>query len=177
MMDEIEAHRELNTHINNYFSIEFVAIPPDFDISNFLSLREQAGIFKFEEVDLDQVRKIAEGVKYSPVFAVMNNALLSASSCMYFLSVLNDLGLILKSIHNPMRMNGNDYKHFIETYEAPNRSLHIRGQRVKTLNFIIVNIFPMMSQNVIDEAFEIAQNLQKYQSEVDQKIDSLGSLE
>lgn len=31
--------RELNMQVKNYTMIEFVAIPPDFDISNYLTLR------------------------------------------------------------------------------------------------------------------------------------------
>lgn len=165
-----------NRRIENYFSIEFVAIPPDFDIVNFLSLREQAGIFKFKKVDLGQVKKIAMGVQHSPVFAVMNNTALSPSSCMYFLSIVNELGLVLKSIHNPMRKAASDYMDFIEHYEE-GRGAYIRGQEVDRLNFIIVNMFPMMAGDVIDESMTIAQNLQKYQAEVEENMKSIGNLD
>ena len=174
----LDAFRELNTIVETtYTAVEFVAVAPDFDVTNYLSLREGAGIFKFNKVNLYHVIKIADAVKHSPVFATMNNALLSASSCMYFLSIVNELGLILKSIHNPMRMDGSKYTEFIKQYEKTNESyIYIRGQEIKHLNFIIINLFSMMNQNVINEAFETAQSLQQYQTEVDEKINSIGKL-
>ncbi len=167
---------EQTPHIENYFSVEFVAIPPNFNLSSFLSMREQAGIFKFKDINLSQVKKIAMGVQHSPVFAVMNNSLLSPSSCMYFLSIINELGLVLKSIHNPMRKTSYDYQNFIEEYEK-GHGAYIRGQSVDRLNFIIVNIFPMMSGDIIDESMTIAQNLQQYQIEMNDELKTIPNLD
>ena len=167
----------VSTRVDNYFTVEFVAIPPDFDLESHLLMREQVGITEFKDVDIGSVKKIAMAVTHSPVFAVMNNALLSASSCMYFLHILNELGLILKTIPNPMRMIGDDYKNFIKRYEARNSHIYIRGQDANRLNFIIVNLFPMMEGNVINEVMEIAQNLQKYQVDMEENMKSIGNLD
>ena len=163
---------EANSIIDNYFTVEFVAIPPDFDISNYLSLREQAGIFgDFKNVNLSQVRKIADGAKFSPVFSVLNNSSLSIDSCLYFLYVINELGLIVKSIHNPVRTSASSYKDFLEWHNnADGDYMYIRGQTTKRINIVIVNIFPLMNQNVITEAMEIAVKLQEYQLEVDTNL-------
>lgn len=166
--------------VDNYTALEFVAIPPDFEIENYLTLRESAGIFKYKEVDLEQVKKIAMGVKYSPVFSILNNALLSPSACMYFLSVVNELGLVVKAIHNPMRMSGDDYKRYIDTIENDRTtSIGIRSQIVmkNNLNFVIVNIFPLMSEGVINEAMEIAQKLQTYQTDVAESFADIGKID
>jgi len=173
-LDDKQEVRELNIKVENYFSIEFVAIPPDFNLESYLSMREQVGITEFKDVDIGSVKKIAMAVTHSPVFAVMNNALLSVSSCMYFLHIINELGLVLKTIPNPMRMSGSDYKYFIKNHEQRGKhDIYIRGQEVNHLNFIIVNLFPMMEGDVITEAMTIAQNLQKYQAEVDEKLKSI----
>ena len=132
----------------------------------------------FDKVNLNQVKKIAMGVQYSPVFAIMNNALISPSSCMYFLAIVNELGLVLKSIHNPMRTNVYDYKNYIETFEkSQGRRINIRGQDVTRLNFIIVNIFPMMADNVIKESMDIVHNLQEYQKTVDDKLKTISRID
>lgn len=172
----IEEHGEQHHIVENYFTVEFVAIPPDFDISNFLSIREQGGMFgDLEHVNISQVRKIADGVKHSPVFSILNNALLSIDSCLYFLNVVNELGLVVKSIHNPIRSTRSDYKRFLKYYNeyGGKNVIHIRGQDVKRINIVIVNIFPLMSQKVIDEAIGIAGKLQEYQTEVDENIKNL----
>ena len=48
---EVQLDRR-NEAVENYMTIEFVAIPPDFEILAYLSLREQAGIFKTEFVNV-----------------------------------------------------------------------------------------------------------------------------
>lgn len=170
--DHPEEYRELSTRIDNYFTVEFVAIPPDFDISNYLSLREQVGIFgDSKNVNLNQVRKIADGVKHSPVFSILNNALLSIESCLYFLYVINELGLVVKSIPNPVRKSASDYKDFLTWYnQADGHYMHINGQDVKRINIVIINIFPLLTQNVIEESMNIATKMQEYQQEVDSNL-------
>jgi hypothetical protein len=175
-----EADRnELQLYVENYFMIEFVAVPPDFDIGNYLTLREHVGVFEHEDVVLDQVKKIADSVKFTPVTCLLNNALLDPRVGMFLLSIFNELGLILNSIPNPLRKSMENYKEFLDRYSNNTKqkySTYIRGQEAKTINIVIVNLFPMMNQHVIDEAMKIAKKLQKYQAEVDEKIASIGKL-
>ena len=42
--------------------------------------------------------------------------------------------------------------------------------------FTIINIFPMMNDDVISEAMSIAAKLQEYQVEVDEKIEALDNI-
>ena len=174
-LDNEQDFRELNTLVKNYFTVEFVAIPSDFDISSYLSLRESAGIFgDFKEVNLSQVKMIMMGIQNSPVFAVLNNTMLSPSSCMYVLSVLNDLGLVIKSIHNPIRKDRDDYKEFLKRFERNNGQFtYIRGQEMERINFVIINVCLMMSDEIIGEAMEIAIKTQKYQKELDSKLEKI----
>lgn len=168
------AHREAAYKVENYHTVEFVAIPPDFDIMSYLSLREQAGIFKHKNVNTKHLKVIAEGVKSSPVFAMMNNTRISPVTCMYFIKVLKELGLVLKSIHNPLRESLDRFMEEVD--EHKHDYVYVGGQSVKRINFTIVNIFPMMNKDIIDEAMTIAQKLQEYQTELDEKLKTIKAI-
>jgi hypothetical protein len=166
--------------VENYFLVEFVSVPPNFDISNFLTLREQVGQFDINQVELNQIKKIADAIKFSPVVSLLNNALLNPVAGFYLLSVLDELGLVVKSITNPLRKSGEEYKRFIKRYNENSKEgylTYIRGQETKRVNIIIINLFQMMNQNVIDESLKIANDLQKYQIEVDKKLKEIGNLD
>ena len=162
-----------NERVKNYVTIEFVAIPPDFDILNYLSLREQAGVFKHQRVNKKHLEIIAEGVKSSPVFAMLNNIRIDPTSCLYFLKVIHELGLVLKSLYNPMR---EQIDHYLEQMDEREGRVYIRGQMAETVNFVIINIFPMMNDEVINESINIAGQLQKYQTEVEETLNSIGNI-
>ena len=162
-----------NERVKNYVTLEFVAIPPDFDIMNYLSLREQAGVFKTKRVNLKDLQVIAEGVKASPVFAMLNNIRIEPATCLYFLKVIHELDLVLKTLYNPMR---DHIDQFLEQFDEQSGSVYIRGQRAETVNFVIVNMFPMMNDDVINEAMQIATKLQAYQVEVDDKIAAMDNI-
>lgn len=171
---------ELSIYLKEYFMVEFVAVPPDFDINNYLTLREQVGQFDNEKIMLSQVKKIADAIKFSPVTSLLNNALLDPRVGMYLLSILDELGLILKSIPNPLRRGSIDYKTFLDRYsnnQEAQRPTHIRGQEAERVNIVIINLFPMMNQQVINEAMDIAHKLQEYQTEVDKKMKGAKNLD
>lgn len=163
-----------NEIVENYMTLEFVAIPPDFDIMNHLSLREQGGIFESTHVNLKHLNIIADGVKSSPVFAMLNNIRIHPATCLYFLKVIHELELVLKTLYNPMR---DHIDRFIAHFDNYASSPYIKGQRVgTTINFVIVNMFPMMNDDVINESMEIAMKLQSYQTGMDEKIKSMNNI-
>lgn len=171
--DDIEIeHSRAGMRIDNYHCVEFVAVPPDFDIFNYLSMREQAGIFEAKNINLKQLQAICEGVKYSPVFSILNNTRLQPVTCMFFIKVVKELGLVLKTIHNPLRQRIDNYIQYFDE-ESSYDYVHVSGQEVKRLNITIVNIFNMLSDDVISEAMGIAKKLQEYQLEVDEKLNSI----
>lgn len=152
---------------NNFVILDFVAIPPNFDISSFLSLREQVGISRYREIDLEQVKIMAEGIKHSPVLAVLNNHRMKSGACLYLLSIIEELGLVVKSIDNPIRRSFQQYENYLKN----------RGPKSHGLNIIIVNIFPLLGDNIIEESLEIAKKLQSYQNELDESIDKVANLD
>lgn len=166
--------------IDNYTMVEFVSVPQEFDIDNYLTFHEQMGLFDIKGIHLKQLKHIAEAIKYSPVVALMNNSVLEPVVGFYLLSILDELNLILKSIPNPLRRSRVEYKTFIEDYtENKDQGVfsYVREQEVKFINIIIVNIFPMMSEDVISEAAKNSRDIQKYQDEFDEKLKGIENLD
>lgn len=164
-IDDPEDHRELNTFVKNYVMAEFVAVPPDFDCVSHLTMREQVGMFSIKHVNMDQVKVISGAVASSPVFSTMNNATLDPYSCFFYLQLLGELNLVLKKIDNPLRRSQEEYKKFAERWRN-NRRTYVRGQDIERISFLIVNIVPLMGQNIIDEAWGALDELKKYQDEI-----------
>jgi len=93
--------------------VEFLAIPPDFDIDNFLSIPESVGRFPVKGVKKDQLVLITHSIKESPVF-VLTNALESVLiSCVNLLSILQELGEKIQTVSNIKRDNM-FYKDFLQ---------------------------------------------------------------
>lgn len=161
--------------INNYTLIDFVAIPPTFKIETFFGLREHAGIVEHKSVDIDQVKKIAFAVACSPVFASMNNQRISVPSCLYFLSLLHELNLIVKTIPNPLRLRGDTYKRYIND-ESPN-SAFIQHQRAERINFIIINVCQLLTQDIINDAVDTANKAEETQLELDAMLSNLEKID
>jgi len=164
-IDNPDDHRELNTRLKNYVMAEFVAVPPDFDYRSHLTMREQIGIFNIKDVNLSQVDIISSAVANSAVFSTLNNALLEPKSCFFFLQLLSELNLILKKIDNPVRRNQDQYEAIAKRWND-GRYTYVRGQEVERISFLIVNIVPLMGQNIIDEALGALNELKKYQDEI-----------
>ena len=166
-LDDPHDHRELNTHVKNYVMAEFVAVPPDFDCISHLSMREHIGMFAIKDVDTTQVKIISDAVASSPVFSTMNNATLSPRSCFFFLQLLGELNLILKKIDNPLRRSQEAYKQFAKRWEDNHRT-YVRGQDVDRISLLIVNIVPLLNQDIIDEAWESILELNQFQKELNE---------
>jgi len=157
--------------IPNYTLLDFVAVPPTFKIETFFGMREHAGIVENPSVDIKQVIKIAFAVSCSPVFASMNNHRISVSSCLYFLSLLQELNLVVKTIPNPLRLRGDTYKRYIND-ENPDH-VHVRRQGADRINFIIVNVCQLMTQDIIDDAVATAKKAEETQLELDTMLSNL----
>lgn len=175
-LDDANDHREWNSKIDNYVVAEFVAVPENFDLDAHLSMREQVGIFSVNQIDTKQVHIISQAVVNTPVFSTMNNALLSPQSCMFYLLLLDELGLILKEIDNPFRRLNSDYGDFMKHWDEQ-RYNYVRGQDVLRISFLIVNIVPLLQQNVIDEAVKAVNDMIKYQEEINQFNGSITNLD
>jgi len=166
-------NKELSSYyqdIRNSFTVlEFVAIPVNFDISSFLSLREQVGISKYDGIDLEQVKFFAETVKHSPVLGLFNTN--QIGPLLYLLSIFEELNLIVTSIHNPIRKRYQQYENFIEN------NLRLSPKERYNVNIILINIFPLMGDKIIEESLKIAENLQQYQTELNKSLGKISNLD
>jgi len=155
---------------NNFTILEVVAIPANFDISSFLSLREQHGMSRYDGLDLEQVKFLAESAKNSPILALFDNKLRSGS-VLYLLSILEELNLVVKSIHNPIRKTYQQYENFLDY------NLRMAPEDRYSLNIILINIFLFVGDEIIKESLEIAMNLQKYQVELNKSLGKIPDLD
>lgn len=166
-MDDPRDHRELNTLIQNYVMAEFVAVPPDFDLQSHLSMREQVGIYEVKNMNLHQAGIFIDGIKNAPVFNTMNNALINPNICFFVLQLFQELGLILKTIDNPMRrsMNKDEYIQWAKRWET-GRHNYVRGQEVLRISFLIVNVVHLFQEKVYNEAIKAMEEVVEYQQEI-----------
>jgi hypothetical protein len=179
-LDNEEDYRELSTTVHNYLFVEFVAVPPDFDIDIHLTLRENVGLFDNDKVRLGIIEKIVEGIKHSPVVNMMNNALLDPITGVYLLSILDELGLIVRSIPNPIRQSQEDYKDFVRRHTKRMKEGYltfVRGQEVQRINLIIINVYQLINQHVVDETIKIANQIQKEQVDIQKRIKKIGKID
>ena len=151
--------------VKEYLMVEAVAIPPEFHIENHLKMREAAGIFENEHINLKQLALIAEGVKSSAIFASLNNPLIEPHTCMYFLHIMSELGLIINSVDNPVKRNKQEYQSFLNGWSDQQRN-YIRGQDVFRLNFVVINLYQLYQQDVMDEVVEAVNDVLQYSDEV-----------
>lgn len=171
-LDHPDDHRELNIRIDNYLVTEVVAVPENFEIKSHLSMREQANIFKAKNVDLKQIEALDMAVRHTAIFSSMNNALINPYTVMYYLSIMDELNLILKCFPSALSSNKGDYLEFCKNWNSERYTL-IRGQEVKRISFVIVNIVQLLKQNIIDEAIETVNNLIRFQNEANKTLKEL----
>lgn len=173
-IDDPNDHRDLNIELNNYLVTEVVAVPPNFDIHSYLSMREQIGMFKTDKVNLKQIEIISLGVTCSPIFSSMNNPVINAYSVGYFLYILDELGLIIKSHHSPLRKtySGKSYLEFCKNWQNE-RYQYIRGQEVKRMSFVIINIVQLLQKHIIDEAEKALKDIENYQDTATKKMEEI----
>ena len=160
--------------IKVYTILEYVFIPDNFDIKSHLNMREQAGIFKFNAVDLKNLNVISASVRESPIFCLLNNPNINPRVCGYFLHILNELNLVVKTVDNPLRRSHSDdtYDEFCEGWELE-RNNYIRGQEVKMINFIIINFCKLSINKVVEEYSKTAFNIEKEQYTFDKSLGGL----
>jgi hypothetical protein len=166
--DDPYDHRELNTVVQNYVMAEFVAVPPDFDLHSHLSMREHVGIYAVKNMDLDKAIVFIDSIKNAPVFNSMNNAMIDPNICFFVLQLFQELGLILKTIDNPMRrsMNKDEYIEWAKRWET-GRHNYVRGQEVLRISFLIVNVVHLFQEKVYEEAIKAMEEVVAYQQEID----------
>lgn len=159
---------------DNYLICEFVVVPHDFEIESLLTLREQAGIFPFPQIDLAHLRIISASVKYSPVYNMLNNSeKINYRTCLYFLHILYEAGLILETMDSPVRRLFGSYKRMIDnscssdSEDQEERPIYIDfGTRVRNLNFSIINMFNLLNEEMISKSVQKVNEFIDYQKRI-----------
>jgi hypothetical protein len=157
----------LNAIVDNYVMAEFVAIPQDFDLQSHLHMREQIGIYQVKNMNITQANIFIEGIKNAPVFCAMNNELINPNICFFVLQLFQELGLILKAVDNPMRrdMDKDAFMSWAKYWNSGDLQ-DIRGQQVRRISFLIINVVQLFQEEVYEEALTAMKRVQKYQAEI-----------
>jgi hypothetical protein len=155
--------------IDNYVMAEFVAVTSDFNVETHLSMREKVGVFGVENVNMHNVKLISTCISHSPIFSTMNNPNVNPNTMFFILQLYYELGLIVKSLDNPCRRGGNQdiYEMYSKRWSDKKGFNHIRGQDIKRISFLIVNVCHILSEDVYQEAVTAAKNIQKWQTDID----------
>lgn len=72
----------------------FVCVPPDFELENFLSIRESADIFEKEGVSLKEMKLYAQSIRCSPISYFNSKTLLQSQ--MKLIEILKDLHVVIE---------------------------------------------------------------------------------
>jgi len=81
---------------SNYHTI-IVAIPTDFNIEKYLSLREHAGLFNNNLIQKSDLLFLSRAVKDSVIFKFFSNQI-PCCTITYFIEILHELGVVMDSI-------------------------------------------------------------------------------
>ena len=150
--------------------LEYVAIPPGFDIISHLKMREKCGIFDNKKIDLKHLQIISDAVSVSPVFSILNNIKISISSCLFFLIVINELDLVIKNIHNPLRKS---YENLLKNirHEFDVSILQTLNCHMNTVfNFVIINLACVYNDDTINEVISKCNELYKEQEKYKESL-------
>ena len=151
-------------HVN--VIVEFIAIPPDLDINNFLSVPESVGRFKSHHVKKETILLIGKSIQNSPTYTLSNATVSVIYSCLTLLNILQELDLTVSTASN-IKGSNTRYKDFLES-----GFFDELDPRETTTNFVIVivNLFPLMSENLIEGALTSLVKLEEFQEEINQTI-------
>lgn len=101
-------------------------IPEDFDLKNFLSVRESAGIFEDKEIKLKKLELAADSISSSPITFLTG---LNKKEINYFTKILEELHLVMDQ--------KTDYEINIEISSFVNSKHDMHNQSI----FLAINIF------------------------------------
>lgn len=164
-------YSKLNEHgrFDKILILEYVVIPPGFDILNHLKMREQIGIFENKNIELPHLKIISDSISFSPVFSILNNIKISIVSCIFFLKIIDELDLVVRSIHNPLRRS---YENLIKNNGQTDVDLLItmNCHADTVFNFVIINLACVYNDNTINEVIEKCNKVYQEQEEYKESL-------
>jgi hypothetical protein len=147
--------------------VTFIAVPPDFDITLYMSPAEQAGYFRYEGANPENITAISMGICNSPIFST-DTTRINEDSIQQFIKILKDLGLVID-----MKMFGAAINTYYEQIVEKALSVHevttaqesiIQTERHKALStlrnnryaksFVFINLFPLVNIKEIHKYVE-----------------------
>jgi hypothetical protein len=149
-------------HNNHRVHIEFVAIPSYFDIKSYLSMREITGQFMSHSITLESVVMIAEAVKEGPIFTVSSPTGTYASSALFVIEVLKQIGLTIKGFSNFLPTDIKSYTNILK-----NTSFERDGKPVIDMTIIFINLYKLVEEGVLEPVIKDLIKAEDYSNELD----------
>lgn len=128
--------------------VEYAVIPHNMDITRHLSVREMAGFYIHNEINVERIKAYHSGIAHSGISVYPIGTKESFCSLYWYFSILQDLALIITESHNPMRPPSykDEFKHrHFEKY------IEDRTKREWGIA-IIFNIYMMLEEKLVNSA-------------------------
>jgi hypothetical protein len=145
--------------------IECIALPPDLDLNTFLSIPESVGRFTDKRMDKNQILTIGQSIQASPVFTLTFAKPSVFVSCITFLKILQELDLTVKGISNTKSSNIS-YNDFLSMLDPLSRDDDLLTEII----IVVINLFPLISDNIMENALKSLVNLEEFQREIQESI-------
>ena len=105
--------------------VGIVAIPEDFDVLEFLSIKEQCNLFPVDDIQISQIELLTSFLKTQSIWVCESTMSITPNTIKYFFKVLKELDLLL---------------HFVDAG--------------KTNDFVIVNVLSPTLKSGVEKALK-----------------------
>lgn len=142
--------------------IEFVAVPPHFDIKIHLSIREVIGQFMNHDITLKSVELIAESIRESPTFTLSSPTGTYAASAIMVIEIIKQIGLQVRNISNFMPT---DAKSSYESILANRNFTNEEGKPVMDMTFVFINLYKFAKEATLNQVLKSIASEEEYYKE------------
>ncbi len=157
--------RDYNAWGEQRVIIECVALPPELDLNTFLSIPESVGRFPDSRMNKKQIFLIGTSIQSSPIFTLTNAKPSVFISCITFLKILQELDLTVQGISN-VKSSNIKYDDFISSLDPLTKDDELFSEIV----VVVINLFPLISENIMEGALGSILKLEEFQTEVQESI-------
>jgi hypothetical protein len=130
--------------------VEYVVVPQNFDVERHMSVRELAGFYQDNRIDVDRIIKYNQGVCNSGIAVFPIGSAEAFCSLYWYFSILQDLKLIIEEANNPLRPGGGQYK---DEFKSSYFGRYIENQTKRNWGIaIIFNMYMLWEDKLVNSA-------------------------
>lgn len=155
----------------NPVHIEFVAVPSTFDINNYLSIRENIGMFMNHEITLQSVSLISNSIKDGPVFTLTGSSGKYTASALFIIGIFKELGLQINGFSNFIPTDVKNYESLLKNTTFTNSD----GTPVINMTIIFINLYKCIEEGILEPVIEAIVRNEEYENEMNSTADIYNS--